>query len=70
MQLFSVTASPELQGFATMSKYFFTAALSSVVAMTLNTQVARQKGGMAVNPGIRCDGIHLLRNQLSGAWSA
>jgi cytochrome c-type biogenesis protein CcsB len=35
MQLLSVTASPELSGLATMSKYFFTAALSMLIVMTL-----------------------------------
>ncbi len=35
MQLFSVTASSDLQGLALMSKYFFTAGLCMIVVMTL-----------------------------------
>jgi len=35
MQLLSVTASPALSGLAIMSKYFFTAALSMLIVMTL-----------------------------------
>src|SRR5258707_13037713 len=35
MRLLSVTASPDLSGFAVMSKYFFTAGLCMLIVMTL-----------------------------------